>query len=173
MGKFFVLKKWKWGVFVKKWTFPQRRVHYVQYQYFLFHILLTGGAYTGGAHPAYGPELAQSLTIVRYTNPRTHSLTRSLGWPFPTLKYKYIFQIKCTEAILPNSTRKRLWLEITKTLNAVLKINLVCYFCKLRHIFVSYRRREHLNSGLARQTVGLVRQHRGPIKIFFTRVTLC
>ena len=23
----------------------------------------------------------------------------SLGWPFPVLKYKYIFQIKCTEAI--------------------------------------------------------------------------
>jgi len=25
---------------VKKWTFPQRMVHYVQYQYFLFYILL-------------------------------------------------------------------------------------------------------------------------------------
>jgi len=24
--------------FVKKWTLPQRRVHYVQYQYFLFYI---------------------------------------------------------------------------------------------------------------------------------------
>ena len=22
------------GAFVKKWTFPQRKVHYVQYQYF-------------------------------------------------------------------------------------------------------------------------------------------
>jgi len=29
--------------FVKKWTFPQRRVHYVQYQYFLFYILLIRG----------------------------------------------------------------------------------------------------------------------------------
>jgi len=28
------------GVFCKKWTFPQRRVHYVQYRYFLFYILL-------------------------------------------------------------------------------------------------------------------------------------
>ena len=29
------------GVFGKKtWTFPQRRVHYVQYRYFLFYILL-------------------------------------------------------------------------------------------------------------------------------------
>jgi len=30
MGVFFVKKKWKMGVFfVKKWTFPQRRVDYV------------------------------------------------------------------------------------------------------------------------------------------------
>ena len=29
--------------FVKKWTFPQRRVHYAQYQYFLFYILLIWG----------------------------------------------------------------------------------------------------------------------------------
>jgi len=29
------------GVFCKKWTFPQ--MHYVQYQYFLFYILLIGG----------------------------------------------------------------------------------------------------------------------------------
>jgi len=27
-------KNGKLGVFCKKWTFPQRRVHYVQYQYF-------------------------------------------------------------------------------------------------------------------------------------------
>jgi len=35
----------KWGGegFLKKWTFPQRRVHYVQYQYFLFYILLILG----------------------------------------------------------------------------------------------------------------------------------
>jgi len=33
----------------------------------------------------------------------------SLGWPFPMLKYKYIFQIKYTEAILSNSTRKLLY----------------------------------------------------------------
>jgi len=29
----------------------------------------------------------------------------SLGWPIPKLKYQYIFQTKCTEAILSNSTR--------------------------------------------------------------------
>jgi len=39
------------GVFVKKWTFPQCRVHYVQYQYFLFHILLIWGVRTHPMHP--------------------------------------------------------------------------------------------------------------------------
>jgi len=39
----------------------------------------------------------------------------SLGWPFPTLKYEYIFfQINYTEAISWNSTRKLLWFEIAK-----------------------------------------------------------
>ena len=43
MGGVFV-KKWKMGFFcVKKWTFPQRRVHYVQHQYFLLYILLIWG----------------------------------------------------------------------------------------------------------------------------------
>ena len=48
-GVFFVI--WKMGemLFVKKWTFHQRRVHYVQYQYFLF-----GGAYAPNAPPACG-----------------------------------------------------------------------------------------------------------------------
>jgi len=41
--------------------------------------------------------------------------------PFPMLKYKYISQIKNTEAILSNSTRKLLWFEITKTLIAFKK----------------------------------------------------
>jgi len=36
-------KNGKLGVFCKKWTFPQRRVHYVQYQYFLFYIILIWG----------------------------------------------------------------------------------------------------------------------------------
>jgi len=35
------------------------------------------------------------------------------------LKYSYIFQIKYTEAILSNITRKLLWFEITKMLIAV------------------------------------------------------
>jgi len=35
------------------------------------------------------------------------------------IKYKYICQIKYTEAILSNSTRKLLWFKITKTLIAV------------------------------------------------------
>jgi len=42
------------GVFlVKKWTFPQRRVHYVQYQYFfiLHFTYLVGGACAPNAPP--------------------------------------------------------------------------------------------------------------------------
>ena len=37
----------------------------------------------------------------------------------PMLKYKYIFQIKYTEAILSNNTRELLRFEITKMLIAV------------------------------------------------------
>jgi len=42
----------KLGVFCKKWTLSQRRVHYVQYQYFLFYIILIWGCvYTHPTHP--------------------------------------------------------------------------------------------------------------------------
>jgi len=63
------------GVFFveKKWTFPQRRVHYVQYQYFLFYILLIWeGAYAPNAPPAYGPAGLQL----------GDSVTRRVHWPF-------------------------------------------------------------------------------------------
>jgi len=40
----FFCKKVENGFFCKKkWTFPQCSVHYVQYQYFLFYILLIWG----------------------------------------------------------------------------------------------------------------------------------
>ena len=52
----------------------------------------------------------------------------SLGWPFPVLKYKYIFQIKYTEAILSNSTRKLIWFEITKMLIAVKRNKFIVSF---------------------------------------------
>jgi len=56
----------------------------------------------------------------------------------------YIFQIKYTEAILSNSTRKLLWFEITKMLIAALKINLLCHFKNnFRHTFVPYRTTGH------------------------------
>jgi len=43
------------------------------------------------------------------------------------VNYKYVFQIKYTEAILSNSTRKLLWFEITKMLTAV-KNNFIVLF---------------------------------------------
>ena len=52
-GGCFVKKSGKCFFFVKKWTFPQRRVHYVQYQYFYFTFYLFGGAYAPNAPPAY------------------------------------------------------------------------------------------------------------------------
>ena len=61
----------------------------------------------------------------------------SLGSSFPMLKYKYIFQIKYTEAILSTSTWKLLWFEITKTLIVVKKIYCVIYY-NFRHTFVPY-----------------------------------
>jgi len=52
----------KWGGFVKKWTFPQRRVHYVQYQYFLFYILLI---WEVRAHPTHPPANGAVLLLER------------------------------------------------------------------------------------------------------------
>jgi len=42
-----------------------------------------------------------------------------MGWPFPMLKYNYIFQIKYMGTVLSNSTQKLLWFEISKMLIAV------------------------------------------------------
>jgi len=50
-GGCFFVKNGKWGVFCKKWTFPQRRVHYVQYQYFILYFTYLGGAYVPNAPP--------------------------------------------------------------------------------------------------------------------------
>ena len=63
----------------------------------------------------------------------------SLGWPFPMINYKYIFQIKHTVAILPNSTRKLLWFEISKMLIAVKKIIYCVVYYNFRHTFVPCR----------------------------------
>jgi len=56
------------------------------------------------------------------------------------LKYKYIFPIKYTEAILSDSTRKLLWFEITKMWIAVLKnkLNLLVYYYNFPHTFVPH-----------------------------------
>jgi len=64
----------------------------------------------------------QKNHISRYVHAGSESVCRynwhsagSLGWPFPMLKYEYIFfRKKYTEAISSNSTRKLLWFEITR-----------------------------------------------------------
>jgi len=64
----------------------------------------------------FSDRIAQGTTVCRYN---WHS-AGSLGWPFPMLvKYKYIFQIKYTKAILSNDTRKLLRFEISKMLIAL------------------------------------------------------
>jgi len=57
---FFVKKSGKWGYFfVKKVDLSSTQLHYVQYQYFLFYILLMwGGVRMHPTHPAYGPDNA-------------------------------------------------------------------------------------------------------------------
>jgi len=51
-GVFLVNKVENGGVFVKKWTFPQRTVHYVQYQYFfILHFTYLGEGV--GTHPTH------------------------------------------------------------------------------------------------------------------------
>ena len=47
------------------------------------------------------------------------------------LKYKYVFQIKCAEAILSNSTRKLLWFEVSKMLIAVYEKKFIVSFIKI------------------------------------------
>ena len=42
-GGVFVKKVENGGCFVKKWTFPPCRGHYVRYQYFLFYTVLIWG----------------------------------------------------------------------------------------------------------------------------------
>jgi len=49
----------------------------------------------------------------------------------------YFFEIKYTEAILSNSSRKPLWFEITKMLIAVLAKKCVIYYT-FRHTCVPY-----------------------------------
>jgi len=66
----------------------------------------------------------QRTKLCRY---KWHS-AGSLGWPFPMLKYKHIFQIKYMEAVLSNSTRKLLWFEITKMLIAVKQNKFIVLF---------------------------------------------
>jgi len=87
-GVFFVKKVENGGAFyVKKWTFPQRRVHYVQYQYSLFYILLIWrGVRTHQTHPsAYGPvdlfQRQRQASIVRSSVPCDPVSARSRDRP--------------------------------------------------------------------------------------------
>jgi len=63
------------GGFCEKWTFPPHRVHYVQYQYLLFYILLISGVRTHPTHPpAYRPWIASSTCNVQLACRSTRSI---------------------------------------------------------------------------------------------------
>jgi len=68
--------------FVKKWTFPQRRVHYVQYQYFLYFTfyLFGGGVHT---HPTY-PRLraCHCLRCMCENNQSVACWSGARAWPW-------------------------------------------------------------------------------------------
>jgi len=63
------------------------------------------------------------------------------GLAISNAKYKYIFQIKYTEALLSNSTRKLLRFEITKVLLQFKKLFYCVIYYNLRHIFAPHSRR--------------------------------
>ena len=88
-----------------------------------------------------GPPVSWGTTACRYN---WHS-AGSPGWPFPTLKYKYIFQIKHTEAILSNNTRKLLRFEVTRILVAVSKNNFIALFIVIFGTFRSLFRSFHIS----------------------------
>jgi len=81
---YFVKKVENEGVFCKKWTFPQRRVHYVQYQYFYFTFYLFGGGYAPNAPLPLptGLHLCKhepvQLTVRRYCALRKQSIAMSM-----------------------------------------------------------------------------------------------
>jgi len=58
----------------------------------------------------------------------------SPGWPFPTLKYKYIVSHKIYGSNFVNSTRKLLWFEISLMLIAVLENKFTVLFIMIFRI---------------------------------------
>jgi len=100
-----------------------------------------------------------SLRLTKVCRYNWHS-AGSLGWPFPMLKYKYIFQIKYTEAILSKSTRKLLWFDY-KNADCSLKKQIYCViYDNFRHTFVHYA-----NTGRIHYPRGV--GHMSPIKCPF------
>jgi len=79
-----------------------------------------------------------------------HQSAGSLGWPFQLLKYKCIFQIKYTEGILSNSTRKLLCSEITKMLIAVLKNKFMVSFTIIFRTLLFPKKSENYKSNKTR-----------------------
>ena len=75
---FFYKISGKWGCFfVKKWSFPQRRVHYVQYRYFFILHFTYWGVRTPTHPPAYGSVVGADVR--RGSNVRSHHEAQYIG----------------------------------------------------------------------------------------------
>jgi len=79
----------KWGCFVKKWTFPRRRVHYVQCQYFYFTFYLFGGCVRTQRTP---PPCLRACHRCGLWHPVLQQLIawRALTWYY-TIRYEMLF----------------------------------------------------------------------------------
>ena len=100
---------------------------------------------TGGSSPSCWESPSYLIVIAHGTKVWSIQLAQCWlrGVPFPMMKYKYIFQIKYTEAILSNCTRKLLRFEITRMLIAVKKqIYCLLFMINFRHPLVPYSKRQ-------------------------------
>ena len=80
----------------------------------------------------------------------------SPGWPFPVLKYRYIFRWIIRNQFYQTALGScMLWFEISKMLTAVKKINLSCYLLLFSAHFRS------LYAGVGGRTEGATRQLSG------------
>jgi len=104
------------GVFCKKWTFPQRRVHYVHYQYFfIFHFTYLGVCTHLTHPPAYGPEKPATFTealkrqCAAAGKPRELTTALLSDIHTPSICYYYYICCRCYIFVTGTLNARRVW----------------------------------------------------------------